>query len=250
MNASKVSIITVTYNAENLLEGTIKSVLEQSYPSIEYLVIDGKSSDNTLQIIKQYESKIDYWISEPDAGLYDAMNKGLAVVTGDFVLFLNAGDLLFDQRTLEKVMNKTNEKTDVLYGKTMLIDANQQPLGLRSKLTTRKLPKRLTWKDLSMGMVVCHQSILVRRSIAPTFMTDNLSADIDWVIGALKKSKATVYVDEIVAKYLIGGISKQKHFQSLKDRFSIFQKHFGLPATIFNHLRILVRAVYFKLSTK
>ncbi len=115
-----ISIVTVVYNGVDLLEGTILSVIQQSYPNIEYLVIDGASTDGTLDIIQKFESKISTWISEPDKGLYDAMNKGIKMATGDFICFMNCGDKLYADDTLSKAVQNMPVETDVIYGEVML----------------------------------------------------------------------------------------------------------------------------------
>lgn len=243
-----ISIITVTYNARKDFIETLTSIKNQTYPFIEYVVIDGNSSDGTQSIVKSNLNIIDKWISEPDKGIYDAMNKGLNLATGDFVFFLNAGDLFYDKDTLEKIVQQVEPNTDILYGETMMINAKGKHLGTRSQLTTRRLPKQLTWQNLKKGMVVCHQSILVKRTLATSYLIDNLSADIDWVINALKNSKKITNTNLIVSKFLIGGVSKQKHKQSLFDRWEVMQNHFGLPATVFSHIQIIFRAIYFQFS--
>ncbi len=242
-----ISIITVVYNGEAELEGTIQSVLKQTYPAIEYVIIDGASKDGTLDLIKKYEPNIDFWKSEPDKGLYDAMNKGMQHATGDFVLFLNAGDRLYAKDTLDIIFSKCKTDTDILYGEVMMVDDARQPIGTRSEITTRQLPKNLNWKSLQKGMVVCHQAFIPRRTICPPYMMDNLAADIDWVIECLKKSRSNVFTDTIIAEFLVGGVSKQRHQQSLKDRFAILQKHYGVLPNLWNHGMILLRAVWFRI---
>ncbi|MFK7949999.1 MAG: glycosyltransferase family 2 protein [Saprospiraceae bacterium] len=244
----KISVITVVYNGQDLIEGTIQSVINQTYEPIEYLIIDGKSKDKTVDIIKQYESNITNWISESDKGLYDAMNKGLRLATGNFVLFMNAGDQFSNHCVLETVFSKYDEKTDVLYGEVMMVDEQRQAIGTRTEITTRKLPQQLTWKSMKLGMVVCHQAFIPRRELCPFYINDNLSADIDWVIEILKKSRKNVNCEIVIADFLVGGVSKQHHRQSLKDRYNVLQKHFGIVPNFFNHILIIIRAVWFKIS--
>ncbi len=251
-----VTVITVTFNSGSKLEGTIRSVLEQHYEYIEYLIVDGASSDQTLDVIKTWEAgnerqtqpKIFRWISEPDNGLYGAMNKALRMATGEFVLFLNAGDHFFSPETVGDLMQKAENSTDVIYGEVMLVDENRNHLGTRSELTTQKLPAELNWKSLQMGMVVCHQAFLVRRSLAPFYLANNLAADIDWVIEVLKKSSKTVNSGLVVAEFLTGGVSKQKHRLSLYDRFVILQKHFGFLPNLWNHLLIVLRSLFSRIG--
>jgi glycosyltransferase involved in cell wall biosynthesis len=247
-----ISIITVTYNSATLLEGTINSVLQQTYPHTEYLIIDGASTDHTKEVIALGElvnqrlihEKLYRWLSEPDNGLYDAMNKGLRMASGDYVLYLNAGDQLFEENTLEKLMKHVSGDTDVIYGETMLVNETRRHLGTRSELTTQKLPDSLHWRSLKYGMVVCHQAFIARRGIAPFFIQGNLAADIDWVISVLKKSRKTVNSGIIISEFLIGGLSKKKHRQSLLDRYKVLKAHYGFLPNIWNHLFILVRPLF------
>jgi glycosyltransferase involved in cell wall biosynthesis len=247
-----ISIITVNFNSGHLLEGTARSVLAQTYPHLEYLIVDGASNDHSHLIFKLIEltndkllnAKILRWQSEPDKGLYDAMNKGLRLAKGDFVLFLNAGDRLFDPKTLEKAMLLCNPETDVLYGEAMLVTGTRYHLGTRSQLTVQKLPDKLTWESLRMGMTVCHQSFIARKNIAPYYMENNLAADIDWVIEVLKKSRKTIHTRLIISEYLMGGLSKQKHRQSLNDRYEVLKKHYGFWPNLWAHGKIFLRAFF------
>ena len=246
----KISVITVCYNSEALLERTILSVLNQTYDNIEYIIVDGASKDGTLDIIKKYDSQIAKWISEKDKGLYDAMNKGLQLATGDFVWFMNSGDSILENDTVEKMVAQCESDTDILFGEVMMVDDDRNPQGTRSEITTQKLPVELTWKSLQMGMVVCHQAFLPKRKIAPFYIENNLSADIDWVIKCLKASRKNTNTQLVLAEYLMGGASKQKHQEGLWGRFDILKKHYGLVPNIFNHIKITFRAIGSKLTGK
>jgi glycosyltransferase involved in cell wall biosynthesis len=245
------SIITIVYNGASLIEGTMQSVINQTFTDFEYLIIDGASKDETMTIVEKYRGEHPLSIkafSERDKGLYDAMNKGLKHAKGDFVLFLNCGDRLFNNNTLEDIVACTTPTTDVLYGETMLVDDDRKHIGTRTALTVQKLPKTLTWRSLKFGMVVCHQSFLVKRTIAPNYIENNLAADIDWVINCLKKAKNVVNTNILISEYLMGGVSKQRHQQSLYDRYDILKTHYGVIPNFFNHLMITLRAVCFKIS--
>jgi len=247
-----ISIITVTYNAGAFLERTIRSVQAQSYPHIEYLLIDGASKDQTMQIAEAHRASIHYLLSEPDEGLYDAMNKGLRAASGEYVLFLNAGDTFYAADTLARVFQHHQEETDIYYGEAQLIDAESlQAKGLRSELTPHRLPKTLCWQDLRLGMVVCHQAFIVRRKLAPLYDTRfRYSADVDWVITCLKKAKKVTYTESIIATFLEGGLSSQKRRQSLEERYQVLAKHFGFLPNLFNHLRIVWRGLAFVLKRR
>ncbi len=243
LKTPKISIITITFNAEKYLERTILSIIQQDSQDYEYLLIDGQSKDNTLSIAQQYRAYFSKIISEPDKGLYDAMNKGLANAQGEFIWFINAGDEINDATTLGRIIEKISPKTDILYGETYFVDENRTILGERSYLTTHRLPKNLQWQQMKFGMLVCHQSFICRKNIAPKYDIHNLSADLDWEIECLKNSRENVYLDFIVSKYLVGGISNQQLKRSLIDRFKVIRKHFGLSNTLFIHLLILLRGI-------
>lgn len=240
----KVSIITVVYNDVRGIEHTIRSVMKQTYPELEYIVVDGLSTDGTLDIVAQYPEEISLLISEIDEGIYDAMNKGLAAATGDYVLFLNSGDELYEDMTLEKVFAAA-EHADIYYGETKLIDENRDIIGDRR----HKAPKHFDWKSFRYGMNICHQAIYVKRDIAePYDLQYQLSADVDWVIRAAKKANKIVNVNQYVAKYLVGGMTQKRHRQSLKERYAIFKKHYGAVPNIINHGVIAARLVLYRLK--
>ena len=250
-----VSIITITYNAERFLERTIQSVVAQKATDIEYIVIDGASTDGTLDIIKRYEKQITTWISEPDQGLYDAMNKGLHRATGQYVWFMNAGDELYDSQTLPALLTRIQAtNADVYYSDALFVrdDGGQQsggPVGLRSQVTPHILPHNLTWQDMSLGMKVCHQAFVAKRTITPDYLMGNLSADLDWEICCLKAARQIEFLPFVLCKYLVGGLSVQQHRRSLLDRFKVLASHFGLLPTLINHVQILWRASRFKSNT-
>ena len=230
----KLSIITIVYNNARDIERTMLSVLDQTYPNIEYVVIDGGSTDGTLAIIKKYESRITKLVSEKDEGIYDAMNKGLAIATGDYVLFMNSGDELYNKDTVTSVF-ATADNADIYYGETEMINDAGENLGQRR----HKAPAQLSWRSFKYGMSVSHQAIYIKRSLTQPYDREyQLSADIDWIINAIKKAKKIANVNQYVAKYLVGGMSKKKHRQSLKERFEIMKHHYGLVPTLFNHIVI------------
>ena len=124
MENTKVTIVTVTYNAKDLLEETIHSVLNQTYTNIEYIIIDGNSTDGTFEIIKKYEDKIDYWVSEPDDGIYYAMNKAIEKASGEWINFMNAGDTFTNFDTVEYVINNKSTNAELLYGDFFIKELN------------------------------------------------------------------------------------------------------------------------------
>ena len=238
-----LSIITITYNAEQFLERTIQSILAQTDQNFEYIIVDGKSKDGTLRIASTYKNRVNQLISEPDEGLYDAMNKGLKLAKGDFVWFMNAGDEINDKETVSRIAQSVSEQIDVLYGDTYFVNNEGEIQGLRSEITPHRLPKNLKWQDMKLGMLVCHQSFIARKSIAPFYMKNNLSADIDWEIECLKRAKEVKYLDFVVSKYLTGGVSNQQLKRSLLDRYEVLKKHFGFVGAVVAHGQILWRGI-------
>lgn len=247
----KVSVVTVTYNAEKVLAKTMESVLDQTCHDYEYLIVDGKSTDGTMDIVRDFESRLlegefgigreqFRWISEPDKGLYDAMNKAIGLAKGDFVWFINAGDKVYSTDTLQKVADAIDKNldADVVYGQTIIIGENDEELGERHRIA----PANLSKKSLLDGLVVCHQSVLVRRTMAPSYNLDyKLTADYDWMCRVLEISRKNIYVDDYLSKFQTAGLSSKRRKQSLKERFVIMKRHFGLFPTLWSHLCILVK---------
>ena len=230
----KLSVITIVFNDARHIERTLLSVLNQTYANIEYIVVDGSSTDGTLDIIKLYKDRISKFVTEPDKGIYDAMNKGLALATGDYVLFMNSGDEFYSPDTVANVFASA-DAADIYYGETEMIDAAGNILGRRR----HKAPARFTWRSFKYGMSVSHQAIYIKRSLTELYDRQyQLSSDIDWIIRAAKKAEKIVNVNQYVARYLVGGISKKKHRQSLLERFDIMKRYYGLLPTMFNHVLI------------
>jgi glycosyltransferase involved in cell wall biosynthesis len=249
MKSPVFSIITITRNADNVLEQTILSVLNQTYNHIEYIVIDGASTDNSVNLIMHYKSGISYWISEHDSGLYDAMNKGLRAATGDYVWFLNAGDVLKHNEIVAELAEiaSRNELPDILYGETDLMDRNGHVLAERRL----KAPHNLTWKSFRMGMLVCHQAFIAKRSMAPKYnLKYRFSADFDWCIRCLKESNTVVHTQLRLVNYLYEGLTTGNRKKSLKERYRIMCKYYGIFATTLFHGWFAVRFSWAKLTKK
>lgn len=237
----KVSIITISYNAEAYIERTIKSVIGQSYSNVEYIIIDGASTDGTLDIIKKYENHIDVCVSEPDKNLYDAMNKGLGKATGDYVVFMNSGDCIHAMDSLEKMM-KGNPNADLVYGKAVYVNESG---GRRPWHKKTPLPNKINAKSFMNGMVVCHQCMLVKRTIAPLYELDKwkIANDIDWSIRVMKNVETAHFYDDIFCDFLEGGVSNEQRKWAIRDRFKISVSHFGLSATLLEQVKIVFQAI-------
>lgn len=241
-----LSIVTVCYNAADALVRTLESVANQSYRHIQHLIIDGNSKDHTQQVVKNFPHA--EFFSEPDKGIYDAMNKGLKYAKGDYVLFLNAGDTLASGCVIEQIFDAHPIGADIYYGDVLIVDKKGNAVGLRSHNTPHKLPEKLEWKDFRFGMVVSHQAFIVRRALAPSYNLQHpYSADIDWCIRCLKAATHIVNTQLTIACFEQGGFSYQNRLPSLLDRFHILGKHFGYIPTLLGHGYILLRSIRFLL---
>ena len=234
------SIITVTYNASRWLERTVLSVRSQSYPNIEYIVVDGNSTDGTLDLIKKYQTSIDRLLIEPDEGLYDAMNKGLQLASGDYVWFLNAGDTLYSETTVQEIVNALSggNLPDIIYGETQIVDKQGNPLSMRRL----KAPENLSWQSFSMGMLVCHQSFLVKRTIAEQYdLQYRFAADYDWCIRCLKKADTIFNTRLILSRFMEAGLSAVNRKEALKERYRIMCENYGKLPTQIRHIWFALR---------
>ena len=241
------SIITITYNAGKVLEGTIHSVIEQQscYPEIEYIIVDGASKDNTMDIVERYRAHISKVISEPDSGLYDAMNKGIKMATGDYLCFLNAGDKFHQSDTLLNMVSTIHENKlpDILYGETAIVDSN----GLFLHLRRLRTPEVLTWRSFKKGMLVCHQAFFAKRAIAESYNTAyHYSADFDWCIRLMKKASVIHNTRLTVVNYLDEGLTTSHRYDSLWERFRIMAHHYGYFSTVAYHILFIFRLLFLR----
>jgi glycosyltransferase involved in cell wall biosynthesis len=200
-----VSVVTVVFNGEESLGLTVTSVVDQSFDSVEYLIVDGESKDKTVEIAKSYLGKgVHRVISEPDLGIYDAMNKGITLAQGEWVLFLNSGDRFYSGRVLERVFAKPiKPDVGVIYGNHILVYASGR----------EKLVKAGSVKNLWKGSQFCHQSVFVRRELlfqTPFNIKQKLAADYEFFFKMWKDEVNFLHVNEPIAKYLKGGISDVK----------------------------------------
>lgn len=241
MFKSSVTIITITYNAESTLRRTIESIAQLDYDNIEYIIVDGASTDNTMEIVKEYPNVVTKYISEPDKGLYDAMNKGLDMATGDYIWFINAGDEVASANVIKEIFDY-EPYCDVYYGDTVMTDINGNEIGNR-RLTP---PEKLTWKSFKMGMLVSHQSFIARRVLCRHYdLKYRFSADFDWCIRILKNSDFVCNTEMTLSRFLDGGITKQNIIPGLKERFAIMCKHYGRLSTLLYHIPIGVKFFWF-----
>lgn len=233
------SIITVTFNAAATLPPTFASVAAQTFRDYEHIIIDGASTDGTQAMATAAGATL---LSEPDDGLYDAMNKGLDIASGDYIIYLNAGDAFHAPDTLQRVADAiaANGTPGMVYGQTVIVDADRHVLGPRH-LTA---PEQLDYTDFARGMMVCHQAMAVRRAIAPHYnMAYRYSADYEWAIRVLQLSRLNVYIGGIMIDYLNEGETTRHHRRSLLERFRIMCRYYGTLPTLMRHIGFALRAM-------
>lgn len=214
----KITIVTVVYNAENDIGDTIKSVLDQTYKNIEYIVIDGASSDNTLNIIKKYEKDIDILVSEKDKGIYDAMNKAIQLATGEWINFMNAGDKFASNDVIEKIFSKESIiEHDFIYGHHIWKNADKE-------FTVPTNPLDDMWQRISF----CHQSLFSRTTLMkekPFDLSYKIVCDYENYFSRYMEGKKFHGVDFPISVFLAGGFSDIHFFKRTKERYSVVKKH-------------------------
>lgn len=197
MENPKITVVTVCYNAVDVIEKTILSVINQTYSNIEYIVIDGNSSDGTVDIIKKYANIISKWISEPDTGIYDAMNKGIDLATGEWINFMNAGDFFANDSVIEDIRLALQEKHDVVYGNTILTNGKHQRMR-KAYISDDTMPS------------FCHQSAFISSQVMKRYHYDKnlvIAGDAEFFYKLHKKGYDFYYVDMSVSLNNFDGIS-------------------------------------------
>lgn len=241
-----VSIITVTYNAASTVGVTLESVMHQEgvIPGVDYelIVVDGASKDNTLQVVEQFASRWTTVVSEPDNGIYDAMNKGMDMASGKYFMFLNAGDSLHCPTTLSQIVKavRSNDFPGVVYGQTILVDSNRKYVSERHL----RAPEVLTYESFADGMLVCHQAFVALARIAPEFdLNYRFSADFKWCVEILQHSRKNIYIDDVLIDFLNEGTTTANRYISLFERFKIMCYFYGTIKTLRNHLKFIPRFI-------
>lgn len=243
------TIVTCTYNAGDVLQRTLDSVARQTYDNVQHVIIDGASTDETMELVRMYESENRRHgilvVSEKDNGLYDAMNKALRYATGEYMVYLNAGDMLHSVETLQMMAEKIGEgRYGVVYGDTDIVDDNGHFLSPRRL----RPPKTLTWRSFSDGMLVCHQAFYANTEIArrtPYNLKYRFSADVDWCIRVMKETEnvglGMLDTGMVLCDFLDGGMTTKNHRASLIERFKVMTEHYGLVKTVCKHVTFLFR---------
>ena len=233
-----ITVVTVVYNGAEFLEETIKSVINQTYDNVEYVVVDGGSTDGTLDILKRYEHCIDYWISERDKGIYDAMNKSLHLYTGTSINFLNAADVFYNENVLSVVSERfKDDAVNIVYGGAEICHGVQRTLLMPKKFTMINL---LIWGT----RVVCHQAIFVKRNSAPMYPTDlRLKGELEWYFRILKDSATFSIIEAPVVRYQLGGVGDINYVLNTKEAIRVAFRCKGvlgfvsLPVLFYKYLK-------------
>ena len=241
-NKPIITVVTVVFNGRDFIEKTIQSVIKQTYQNIEYILIDGGSTDGTLDVIKKYENKIDYWISEPDDGIYDAMNKGIANSTGDWIYFINAGDSLFSDKTLENLkLDSLRSTTDILYGNFNIIDS-QTGLGTFHKM------QEVIGINFLLKSNICHQALIYRTKLFVNFKEYDtmykICADYDKLLQLFLAGKSIKKTNLTICNYLEEGRSRKNYVTSNVERLAIIKSRFGFIPKYYvaYHFTLIARA--------
>ena len=212
-NNPKITVITVVYNDKENLKYTIRSIKKQIYRNIEYIIIDGGSTDGTIDVIKDNEEYVTYWLSEPDRGIYDAMNKGVQKSSGDYINFMNAGDTYFETNVLLKTAEYLVDSADVVYGDHWVIGSRRSDGHTRAKEISK----------IKYGMPFCHQSTFYKREIFANTLYSldyKISGDYDFNLRLFKLGCGFKRIkDLIICYYKAGGIS------DVKRRIAVFEDH-------------------------
>lgn len=211
----KISVVTVCYNSSCTIEETILSVLNQTYPNVEYIIIDGGSTDGTVDIIKKYAERIAYWISEPDKGIYDAMNKGIAAATGDYINFMNSGDMFASNDVLSSFKNFVSDDPEIIYGDVKLSYKGKE-------LIKKPLP---LCRIISM-IPFCHQCTFVKTNelkSRPFNTAYCITADYDFFYNSYKDKKRFQYIPLLIAVYnATNGVSTDSLSESMHEKYKIW----------------------------
>lgn len=243
-----LTIVTITYNAERTIGRTLDSLERQTCAQdIEHIIVDGASTDNTVALALDYKQRNParriIVHSEPDRGLYDAMNKGLHMAQGTYICFLNAGDKLHSPTTIEHMKPLMQKATyGVIYGDTDIVDS--EGCFIRKRHLTP--PQHLTSRSFSDGMLVCHQSFYALRRLCPDYdLRYRFSADVDWCIRVMQEGERqgldNCNMHAVLTDYLDEGITTNNHRASLIERFNVMRHHYGLATTLGKHFTFLFR---------
>jgi len=214
----KITVVTVCYNAADVIELTIKSVLAQTYHNLEYIIIDGKSADGTMEIVGRYADKISKIVSEPDTGVYDAMNKGIRLATGDYINFMNAGDTFSSETAVADVVKQTNPDMDVIFGDSIMVDYNGEKIVCLADTDVSMLKKRPVYRhNASFTRVELHKKVPFALEKKEKF---KYALDYNHIFNIWKSGASFQKVDVNVVTWDKRGLS-DRNVQNVKLMFAI-----------------------------
>jgi putative colanic acid biosynthesis glycosyltransferase len=234
----KITIITVNYNMADGLAKTIANVTGQTWPNLEYVVIDGGSTDNSVEVVRRHAGRIAHWVSERDRGIYDAMNKGVAAATGDWIIFMNAGDVFYDAGVVSDVFAQDLDDADVVYGDMM---------RRYSKEDVERLVPAHPVSALPLRMPCCHQSMFARRELLldlPFSGDLSIVADHEFVLRAWLKGARFQKLNRVIGIFSTGGASDNDRLQAMRQLLVVLRRHGVLtPVLRLHHAVMLARAL-------
>ena len=246
----KVSVITVCYNRKATIEQSIKSVLDQDYPDIEYIIVDGNSSDGTQEIIRPYLDKIAKYISEPDKGMYDAINKGLGLATGDIVGLMHSDDVFYDTAVVSKIIEKfkNNSNINAIYGDGIYVTNDDE-----QKIVRNRIGGDYDYKRLKSGWLPLHPTVYIKKSVIDKYGNYNLdfkiASDTEFLLRYLFKHKISIaYLNAYIVKMRMGGLSTnyKRAFEVLREDYNIYKFHQLSGARAVFQKKILALMQYIK----
>jgi glycosyltransferase involved in cell wall biosynthesis len=240
----KLTVVTVTFNAENALERTIQSVISQTlFSEIEYIVIDGGSKDKTLEIIKKYQNYLAYWVSEKDKGIYDAMNKGIGKASGEWINFMNAGDVFVDEEVVENVMKQSIGNADIVYGDYIIVYQT-----FKKKIYA---PNRLE-NAFDLYMPLNHQSTFIKTEVAKTHpysLDYRIGSDYEQILSFFVAGKVFKHLAIFIAAFADGGLSSTNKIIYHQEQYKIAQKY-GLSISENRLKKVILREKFLNLLRK
>lgn len=245
-----VTVVTVVYNSKDFLEETIRSVIEQNYPCKEFVIIDGNSTDGTVDVIRKYERYIDFWCSEPDKGIYDAMNKGIKHSSKEgYITFLNAGDTYCNDSVLSDLFSDIGDKYDVVYGDTLVFDDDKT-------IYTYQEARDFTFENLlrAYSATVCHQSIFVNKRVCPDYDSSLIyKGELNWFFDIIKGTSGLKYLHKKmpVSYYRTGGFGDKHYWKNNLEEIGVLHRQVGLSIFFKKHYLLhLVNLVLWRYDLK
>jgi glycosyltransferase involved in cell wall biosynthesis len=246
----KVSIITICYNRQKTIGQSIESVLNQDYSNIEYIVIDGDSTDGTQEVIQSFANKITTYISEPDKGMYDAINKGLALATGDVVGLMHSDDVFYSSHVISKIVEafNNNQGTDAIYGDGIYVTNDQE-----EKIVRNRIGGDYDYKKLKKGWLPLHPTVYIKKETINRLgnydLNFKIASDTEFLLRYLFKYKINMmYLNTYIVKMRMGGMSTsyKRALEVLKEDYRIYKYHNLSPLSVVFQKKMIAVMQYIK----